>query len=175
MKRKLIVDEWAKIALKERGIIVLKDGKIQVEFYKGKIQVVKDLPAAIRQQGHIIDQQRDEQNENEEIGILMRQFHELVINLSKMTVEEFTDRKKKNTLVKLEEILEIMSKKREDLRKDGYNRLKKVYKMLENNNLPAANTTSLAALTRMRKRWLINEKVIDKSHARLEALKNLYN
>ena len=172
-KRKLVVDEWAKVALKQRGIEVLKDGTLQVTFTKGKVQIVKDLPAAIRQQKHIIDQQKEEQKENEEIGILMRQFHDLVVGLDKMTVEQFTERKKNNTLKKLEEILETMSRKREDLRKDGYNRLKKVYKMLESGNIPAANTTSLAALNRMRKRWLVNEKVIDKSYARLEALKNL--
>jgi len=171
--KKLVVDEWAKVALKQRGIEVLKDGKLQVAFTKGKVQIVKDLPAAIRQQTHIIDQQREEKKENEDIGILMRGFHDIVVKLEKMTVEELTERKKKNLLIKLEEILEIMSRKREDLRKDGYNRLKKVYQMLENGNIPAANTSSLAALTRMRKRWLVNEKVIDKSFARLEALKNL--
>ena len=66
-----------------------------------------------------------------------------------------------------------MSRKREDLRKDGYVRLTKVYKMIERWNLPAANVSSLAALSRMRRRWLVNERVIDKSLSRYEALKNL--
>lgn len=169
----MIVNEWAKEALSQRGITVAKNGKLKVSFFKGKIQEVKDLPAAIRQQKHIIDQQKQEQNENEEIGKLMGKFNSIVNSLEKMTVKEFTEKKKNAILKKLERILEEMSRKREDLRKDGYKRLTNVYKMLEKGNIPAANFASRAALDRMRKRWLVNEKVIDKSHARLEALKNL--
>ena len=88
--KKLLIDEWVKIALKERGIFI-EGNKFRVEFYKGKTQIVSDLPAAIRQQKHIIDQQKREQKENEDIGILMRQFHETVISLSKMLVQEYTE------------------------------------------------------------------------------------
>jgi len=73
----------------------------------------------------------------------------------------------------LNDVLDKMSKKREELRRDGYNRLQKVYKMAEKKNIPAANLASQAALDRMRKRWLVNEQVIDKSLARLEALQQL--
>lgn len=173
MSSKLIVNEWALEALKDRGISV-ENGKIVVEFYKGKRQEVKDLPAAIRQQKHIIEQQREEQDENEAIGKLMRQFHNTVAKLNSMEIKAFTKRRKTTTLNKLNRVLEEMSKKREDLRKDGYNRLRRVHKMLQRDNIPAAIWASNAALERMRKRWLVNEKVIDKSHARLEALKNLH-
>ncbi len=45
--------------------------------------------------------------------------------------------------------------------------------MIENKNLPAANLASQAALNRMRKRWQVNDAVIVKSLARLEALQRL--
>jgi hypothetical protein len=169
----MILNEWAAEALKDRGIEVTKSGKIRIEFCKGKVQEVADLPTAIRQQQHIIDQQKEEQKENEAIGILMRKFNDIVINLKSMTIKDFTQKRKSSTLSKLNDIISDMSRKREDLRKDGYNRLQKVYAMLEKDNIPAANWASQAALDRMRKRWIVNEKVIDKSFARLEALKNL--
>jgi len=168
-----MIDAWAKEALKLRGVNVLDNGKFRVEFFKGRFQEVTDLPTAIRQQKHIMSQQRTEQKENEEIGKMMSQFHTLVCSLSSMTVQELTDKKYKSIMKKLWEIIEIMSRKTNDLRVEGYNKLLKVYKMLESKNIPAANLASSAVLTRMRKRWLVNEKVIDKSNARLEALKNL--
>jgi hypothetical protein len=167
------INEWALEALKERGIEVTKSGKIRVEFFKGKVQEVKDLPTALRQQQHIIDQQKEEQKDNEAIGILMRNFNDIVTGLKSMTAKDFTSRRKENTLLKLRIILEDMSKKTEKLRKEGYNHLMKVFNMLEKDNIPAATWASQAALEKMRKRWLTNEKVIDRSTARLEALKSL--
>lgn len=168
-------NEWVIEALNRRGIKINEDGTLDVYFWGKTSQHVSDLKTAIRQQQHIIDQQKSEQRENEEIGSLMRVFHETVKEMSEMTMKEFTLEKKieyKNNLIS---ILDVMSRKREDLRKDGYTRLQKVMKMIDMNNLPAANLASQAALNRMRKRWLVNEKVIDKSLARLEALKQLEN
>ena len=169
------LNEWAIEALSRRGINVNADGTLDVCFFGDKVQRVVDLDAAIRQQKHIIDQQKVEQFENEEIGKLMKMFHEVVLNLSKMTKKYLKENQnvKDDFEANLSKILEIMSKKKEKLRKDGYERLKKVLKMIEGNNVPAANLASQAALDRMRKRWLVNEKVIDKSLARLEALKQL--
>jgi oligoendopeptidase F len=165
------INEWVCEALLRRGIRVNNDGSLDVCFSGDQIQHVTDLDAAIRQQKHIIDQQKDEQKENEEIGILMRKFHETVLEMTKMTMKQLTTEKKfKN---ELSEVLVIMSRKKNDLRKDGYNRLNKVMKMIDKSNLPAANLASQAALDRMRRRWLVNEKVIDKSLARLQALKEL--
>jgi hypothetical protein len=168
-----MINEWVVEALKRRGILVNQDGSLDVCFFGSKVQHVPDVATAIRQQQHIVDQQKDEQNENKEIGLLMREFHETVISMSKMTIEELTVEKKIDFDNKLIVILDKMSKKREDLRVDGYNRLEKVFKMVMKKNLPAANLASQAALDRMRRRWLVNEKVIDKSLARLEALKQL--
>ena len=172
-----MLNEWALEALRERGIKVFADGSLEVQFFKGNISKVPDVATAIRQQQHIVDQQREEQEENKEIGILMRQFHELVMSLVNMSIEVWraTEDKRIDYLSKLTEILKIMETKKEELRRDGYDRLVKVYKMLEKGNIPAANLASQAALDRMRKRWLVNEKVIDKSFARLEALKSLSN
>ena len=169
------LNPWALEGLRERGIIVKRNGSLEVEFFKKKFQKVKDIDAAIRQQQHIIDQQIEEQKENEEIGKLMRQFHDIVANLSKMTINQFekSKLKKKNTLKKLKNILDIMSRKTEDLRKDGYKRLNNVFRMVEVNNLPAANLASMAALDRMRKRWIVNGKVIDASFTRMRMLKDL--
>jgi len=164
---------WVLESLKERGIEVLKGGKLRIEFYKGKFQEVKDLPAALRQQQHIIDQQKEEQQENVEIGKMMAEFNNVVVNLKKQTVENLTDKKLNSIFSKLDVILENMEKKKEELRRDGLKRLKNVYKMLEQKNIPAATWASEAALDRMRRRWHVNEKVIDKSYARYEALKNL--
>ncbi|MDD5650024.1 MAG: hypothetical protein PHF86_06375 [Candidatus Nanoarchaeia archaeon] len=168
-------NEWVVEACKRRGIQVNDDGSLDVCFFGDNMAHVPDLDAGIRQQQHIIDQQKDEQKENEEIGKLMSVFHETVVSMSRMTVEELTIEKAANFKTELLSVLEVMSRKREDLRKDGYERLKKVFKMVEKNNLPAANAASQAALSRMRRRWLVNEKVIDKSLARLEALKQLKN
>lgn len=168
-------NEWAVEALRCRGIRANLDGSLDVCFYGDKVSHVPDIDSAIRQQGHIIDQQKEEQRENEDIGKLMKEFYDKVLMLSKMTIEEFSLESTINYKSDLEAILEVMAKKREDLRKDGYERLKKVLKMVEKKNLPAANVASQAALNRMRKRWLVNEKVIDKSLARLEALKQLKN
>lgn len=165
------INEWVLEALQKRGVTVNPDGTLDVRFFGNKVQRVKDLDAAIRQQGHIIDQQKEEQEENKEIGLLMRNFHETVCQMTKMTLDNLTE--KNRYFNKLKDILEVMSKKREDLRKDGYTRLCNVFKMLEKKNLPAANLASQAALNRMRRRWLVNEKVIDKSLVRLEALKQL--
>jgi hypothetical protein len=168
-------NEWVIEALNRRGIKINEDGTLDVYFWGKTSQHVSDLKTAIRQQQYIIDQQKSEQRENEEIGSLMRVFHETVKEMSEMTMKKFTLEKKieyKNNLIS---ILDVMSRKREDLRKDGYTRLQKVMKMIDMNNLPAANLASQAALNRMRKRWLVNEKVIDKSLARLEALKQLEN
>lgn len=167
------MNEWVVEALKRRGIFVNEDGSLDVCFFGNKVQHVSDLDAAIRQQQHIVEQQKEEQNENKEIGLLMRKFHETVCTMVKMTVEQLTIEKKIEFQNKLIVVLEAMSTKKEDLRVDGYNRLSKVLKMIEKNNLPAANVASQAALDRMRRRWLVNEKVIDKSLARLEALKQL--
>lgn len=169
------INEWVIEACQRRGIIVNKDGSLDVSFFGSKTQHVKDLSTAIRQQQHIVDQQKSEQEENKEIGLLMRQFHETVQSMSKMTIFQLTVEKTikyKNDLMK---ILETMSKKKAELRKDGHTRLTNVLKMIDKKNLPAANWASKAALDRMRKRWLVNEKVIDKSLARLEALKQLKN
>jgi hypothetical protein len=167
------INEWALEALRDRGIRMADDGTLEIEFFKGKKQKVKDLDAAIRQQQHIIDQQMEEQDENTEIGKLMRTFHDHIVSLKKMTKKELTAEKMEAYLSELKTILETMARKKEELRKDGYARLCNVYKMVEKNNLPAANMASFAALDRMRKRWLVNEKVIDKSNSRLAALKNL--
>ena len=169
----MLVNEWTIEALRKRGVIVNQDGSLDICYFGSKTQHVPDVPTAIRQQQHIVDQQKEEQKENEEIGVLMRQFHDTVSIMSKMTIESFTEELKSAYLEELNEILIIMSRKTEKLRKDGYERLMKVYKMLEKSNLPAANLSSQAALDRMRKRWLVNEKVIDKSLIRLEALKQL--
>jgi len=168
-------NEWVMEALQRRGIKVNDDGSLDVCFFGDTIQHVTDLNAAIRQQQHIIDQQKYEQVENEEIGKLMRTFHDTVLTMSKMTVAELTIEKIVEYKNELFTVLEVMSRKREDLRKDGYSRLQKVLKMIEKGNIPAANLASQAALNRMRRRWLVNEKVIDKSLARLEALKQLKN
>jgi len=166
-------NEWVKEALIRRGICVNDDGSLDVCFFGDTVQHVADLDSALRQQQHIIDQQKDEQRENEEIGLLMKEFHDTVVVMTKMTVDnlENVGYYKAN----LQVILENMSRKKEKLRVDGYNRLIKVSKMIEKKNLPAANVSSQAALNRMRRRWLVNEKVIDKSLARLEALKQLKN
>lgn len=169
----MLNNEWVIEALSRRGIKVNQDGSLDVSFFGNKVQHVKNAAAAVRQQQHIIDQQKNEQEENKQIGLLMRQFHEIVVVLSKMTVKELTQKKMDFYLSELEEILEVMSRKKEDLRKDGYERLTKVYLMLLKKNIPAANLSSQAALDRMRKRWLVNEQVIDRSLARLEALKQL--
>ena len=168
-----MINEWVIEALKRRGIQVNKDGSLDIVFFGNFLQHVSNIYAAIRQQHHIIDQQKAEQEENKEIGLLMRRFHETVSTMAKMTVEELTIKKKVKFEDELIAILEVMSKKKEDLRRDGYNRLTKVLKMVEKKNLPAANVSSQAALDRMRRRWLVNERVIDKSLARLEALKQL--
>lgn len=165
------INEWVIEALSKRGIQVNADGTLDVCFFGNKVQHVKDLDAAIRQQGHVIDQQKEEQEENKEIGLLMRKFHETICEMSKLTLENLTESKK--YFNKLSQILEVMSRKREDLRKDGYTRLCNVMKMLNKKNLPAASLASQAALNRMRRRWLVNEKVIDKALIRLEALKQL--
>jgi hypothetical protein len=170
-----ILNEWVLEALLRRGIKVNADGTVDVCFFGDKVQHVKDIAAATRQQQHIVDQQKEEQEENKQIGLLMRQFHDIVVVMAKMTVKEFTQEKLDSYLRQLEKILETMSRKKADLRKDGYERLTKVYKMLQRSNIPAANMSSQAALSRMRRRWLVNEKVIDKSLARLEALKQLKN
>lgn len=167
------MNEWALEALRERGIKYNPDGTLEVKFHGDKYQKVKDLDAAIRQQDHIIEQQLEEQEENTAIGKLMKQFHEQVIALAKMTKEELTDDVVMKFMRKMTEILETMSRKREDLRREGYVKLINVYRMIEKNNIPAANVASQAALNRMRKRWLVNEKIIDKSYARAAALKNL--
>jgi len=169
------INEWVLEALLRRGIKVNEDGSLDICLYGNTVQHIKDLDAALRQQQHIIDQQKSEQDENKEIGLLMRQFHETVSTLSRMTIEQLTLEKKVEYHNQLIVILDVMSKKREDLRKDGYERLSKVLKMIEKKNLPAANLASQAALDRMRRRWLVNEKVIDKSLARFEALKQLKN
>lgn len=169
----MVYNEWAIEALIRRGVQVNLDGSLDVCFYGDVVQHVPDIDSALRQQQHIIDQQKNEQKENEEIGSLMRDFHETIINMTNMKFEELSIEEKIGYKNKLIVILDSMSRKREDLRKDGYLRLKKVFKMVENKNLPAANLASQAALDRMRKRWLVNEKVIDKSLARLEALKQL--
>jgi DNA-binding GntR family transcriptional regulator len=168
-------NEWVVEACKRRGIQVNADGSLDVCFFGDNVAHVPDLDTAIRQQQHIIDQQKVEQKENEEIGKLMGTFHDTVVSMSSMTIAELTIEKLSDFKTELLGVLEVMSKKREDLRKDGYERLTKVFKMVEKKNLPAANTASQAALARMRKRWLVNEKVIDKSLARLEALKQLKN
>lgn len=167
-------NEWIIEGLQRRGIKANSDGSLDVCFFGDTVQHVPDLDTAIRQQQHIIDQQREEQAENEHIGKSMRLFHTTVSEMAKMTVEELTPERLtyKNYLT---QVLEFMSKKREKLRKDGYTRLSKVMKMIEAKNLPAANLASQAALGRMRKRWLVNEKVIDRSLARFEALKQLKN
>jgi hypothetical protein len=169
------VNEWIVEALLRRGIRLNEDGSLDVCYFGNTVQHVCDVDTALRQQQHIIDQQKSEQKENEEIGKLMRSFHETVSTLSKMTIEEMSLEKAITMKNNLTLILEDMSKKREDLRKDGYSRLCKVFKMIEKKNLPAANLASQAALDRMRRRWLVNEKVVDRSLARLEALKQLKN
>lgn len=171
----MVFNEWVIEALRRRGIQVNLDGSLDVCFFGNKISHVPDLDSALRQQQHIIDQQKEEQLENVDIGKLMKDFHNLICKLSKKTIEEFSTEATINYKSDLMAILEIMSKKREDLRKDGYLRLQKVFKMVEKKNLPAANLASQAALDRMRRRWLVNEKVIDKSLARFEALKQLKN
>jgi hypothetical protein len=174
-RKKIMIDvsDWIIEALKKRGIQANDDGSFDICYFGDKVQHVPDLDTAIRQQKHIIDQQKVEQDENKEIGILMRQFHENVLLMSKMTIKQLTVEKKEVYLSALTAILEVMARKREKLRTDGYTRLTKVYKMLEQGNVPAANVSSQAALDRMRRRWLVNEKVIDRSMARHEALKKL--
>ena len=167
------IDEWVAQALIERGIRLNSNGTLLIEFFKGKTQVVADVASAIRQQKHIVDQQKKEQKENEEFGALMRKFNDAVEGLKNMSVEEFQKKRTGNILRKLTEIITIMKGKREDLRKDGCKRLENVLRMLEEKNIPAAVWASNAAIDRMRKRWLVNEKVIDKSLARLSALQNL--
>lgn len=168
-------NEWVIEALKRRGIQVNADGSLDVCFFGNTVSHVPDLDSALRQQQHIIDQQKGEQVENEEIGKLMKLFYDHVCSLSKKTVEELTVESISSYKTILLTILESMQRKRESLRKDGCSRLEKVLKMIEKKNIPAANLASQAALDRMRKRWLVNEKVIDKSLARLEALKQLKN
>jgi hypothetical protein len=170
-----MINEWNIEALIRKGIKINEDGSLDICFFGKLIQRVPDIDTALRQQQHIIDQQKEEQRENEEIGLLMKQFHETICTLVKMTIEELTLQKAIVLKNKLLIILEIMSKKREDLRKDGFLRLQKVYKMIEKKNLPAANLASQASLDRMRRRWFVNEKVIDKSLNRLEALKQFKN
>jgi hypothetical protein len=167
------INEWVLESLRNKGISINSDGSLVVCFNGRKPQVVEDITTAIRQQEHIIQQQELEQRENVEIGLLMNEFRDIVLHLSKMTVEELGCNIKTVYMSELTEILHYMSKKTETIRKDGFNRLVKVYKMLEKNNLPAANLASQAALDRMRKRWKINQKVIEKSFARLQTLKSL--
>jgi acylphosphatase len=168
------MNEWIIENLKKRGINYnIEDGTVEIKFFGNKYQKVENLAAAIRQQKHIIDQQISEQNENTEFGKLMRKFHDTVLQLTKMTKKEFTIEKQIAFKNELYSVLTIMSKKREDLRKDGYERLKKVMAMIEKDNLPAANVASQAALLRMRRRWMVNQQVIDKSYSRLAALNTL--
>ena len=173
MKKKF--NPWIVEELKSKGIIINKDGTVEVTFFKKKSQVVKDLDAAVRQQKHIIDQQKREQKENEVIGKLMRKFHDIVVVLEPMTVKNFTKAKKTRTLNRLKTILSDMERTREDLRRDGYKRLCNVYRMLEKDNIPAANVASMAALDRMRRRWLVNSKEIDKAFIRYKSLLQLKN
>jgi len=168
-----MINEWLIDSLNKRGIRVNDDKSLDICFFGKRTQRVSDVETAIRQQQHIIDQQKNEQLENEEIGKLMRTFHEKVVSMSRMTVEELTLIKLISYKNYLFEILLLMSRKKENLRKDGYERLKKVYEMVEKKNLPAANLASQAALDRMRRRWLVNAKVIDRSITRLEALRQL--
>ena len=172
-EKKMIVNEWIFESLKNKGIIINNDGSLVVYFNGKKPQFIEDITTAIRQQEHIIEQQETEQKENIEIGLLMSEFRNIVIHLSKMTVEELGCNMKNVYMSELTEILQYMSLKTNVLRKDGFNRLVKVYNMLEKNNLPAANLASQATLDRMRKRWKINQKVIEKSLARLRVLQSL--
>jgi hypothetical protein len=169
-----MLNPWILETLKKKGITVNANGKFTVEFTKGKVQVVEDLDAVIRQQNHIITQQRKEQEENEKFGVLMKEFHDIVCSLTKMTIEQLN--KKKSVLGQLSAIssaADKLSTKREDLRKEGFNKIVKVLDMLNKGNIPAANLASQAALTRMRKRWIVNQQVIDKAIVRFEALKQL--
>jgi hypothetical protein len=167
------MNDWVLESLKKKGITKNADGTLNVTFFGNKVQIVKDIAAAIRQQEHIVTQQIVEQSENTTFGILMRNFHDAVLALSKMTRKEWTEGKYKSFTKKMNDVLEIMSMKREDLRVDGYLRLCKVMDMVRKNNLPAANLASQAALERMRRRWMVNARIIDKSYSRLAALKSL--
>jgi len=167
------VNPWITEALQERGIKVNSNGTIEVAFTKGKFQKVEDLNTAIRQQKHIIDQQKCEQKENEELGVEVNKFNQTLETLKDMSMEEFTEKRKKSVLKNLTEKLEILGRKKNELRVQALQKLQNIYKMLEANNIPAAVWAGDAFLTRLRKRWLVNEKVIDKSLARLAALENL--
>jgi hypothetical protein len=167
------VNPWAIEALNERGITVNKDGSLTIEFHKGKLQKVQDLATAIRQQKHIIDQQQDEQKENEELGMQVKEFNDVVALLKNMSMNEFTEKRKDKTLKILMIKLEILAKKKNQLRVEAHQKLVNVFRMLDENNVPAAIWAADAYLNRLRKRWLVNEKVVDKSLARLTALENL--
>jgi hypothetical protein len=167
------VNPWAIEALSERGITVNKDGSLVIEFHKGKLQKVQDLNTAIRQQKHIVDQQQNEQKENEALGVEVKEFNDVVASLRNMSMKEFTEKRKDKILKVLIDKLNILTKKTNELRIQANKKLQNIYIMLDQNNVPAAIWAADAYLNRLRKRWLVNEKVIDKSLARLTALENL--
>lgn len=165
---------WIIDALKERGIVI-KDNSFEIEFYKGKIQKVSDLFAAIRQQKHIIEQQKLEQMENVELGVEVSKINDIILSLKNMSMNEFTNKRKNDILKKLNLKIKILERKKNELRIEAHHKLLNICKMLKANNIPAAILASNAYLIRLRKRWLINEKVVDKSTSRLIALEHLKN
>jgi hypothetical protein len=166
-----MLNEWALESLKSSGIVLNKDGTVEVCFSKNIKQTLPNIEAVFRQQAHIIKQQENEQSENEEIATLVIEFYNIVLSLSKMTVKQLTRKRKNDYVSELISILAVMSQKTNDLRKQTYKNLSNILKMIEKNNLPAAITASRASLEKIRKRWLINEKIIEKAESRYSMLK----
>ena len=65
------MNEWAIVALRQKGIEITKSGKFRLTFADGKVQEVANIEAAIRQQKHIMEQQKSEQIENERNGLIV--------------------------------------------------------------------------------------------------------
>lgn len=168
-----MINEWLYDSLKRKGIIVNSDGSLEILFFSKKHQHLNDVDSAIRQHQHIIDQQTLEQIENECIGKAMKTFHNVVLSMTKQTINKDNVEEFKRNKDYLVSIVETMERKYESLRKDGCAKLRNVLVMLDKRNLPAANLASQAALDRMRKRWLVNQQVIEKCMTRIEALRQL--
>lgn len=167
------MNDWEKLALADKGIEFTKSGKIRIVFGNGIIQELQDLETAIRQQSHIINQQKEEQLENKNVGLLIRKFCDTIKGLENMSMKTFTENRKNNLLEKLYANIDEIGSVRNKLRVDGVKKLKNVCKMIEQNNIPAAAQAANATLDRMRKRWLQNVKVIDISTIRLITLQKL--
>jgi hypothetical protein len=154
------------------GIRARTDGKYEVDINHGYC-VVKDFDSVIRQQEHIIENQIDEQEKNAEIGKTLLAFYSDIIFLPKMTRKNLGEKKYHDYLAKFCFYADSMKNKKNNLRKEEYDKLVNVYTMLGKNNIPASNWSAKAAIIITKKRWFINKKVIEKAKKRLSILNKI--